>query len=152
MNRRTFLIASIFLLIFSLSACKFSYEEIIDEMNSSFEPEVKKNSILEPGYNFSHMIPKNIYGVDPDELFQLTAPEGAEPDGYEWRLVNSKVKAPKDIKDKSNVISTERILACNLVDKGFLPNEKNRLELWVKVPGYPEPQHDETIVFLITRD
>mgnify|MGYP003516533370 FL=1 len=150
MTRRTFLIASIFLLIFSLSACKFSYEEIIDEMNSSFEPEVKKNSILEPGYNFSHMIPKNIYGVDPDELFQLTAPEGAE--WYEWRLENSKIKAPKNDKDESNVISTERILACNLVDKGFLPNEKNRLESWVKVPGYPDPQHDETIVFLITRE
>lgn len=147
MTRRTFINATILLLIIlPFTACKFSYEEIIDEMNSSFSPELKKTSVLDSNYNFSRMIPKEVYGVRTDKLFQLTAPDDGE--WYKWKLFNSKVNTSGD----ENVIGEGRILSCDLLQKGFLPYEENRIELWVKVPGYPDPQHDSAIVFLITRE
>ena len=40
-----------------LCGCKLSYESMVDELNSNFSPAYKEPSIMDPGYDYSSMIP-----------------------------------------------------------------------------------------------
>lgn len=135
MTRRTFINASFLLvLILSLSACKFSYEEIIEEINSNFSIPVYEPSLLDTNYDYSTMISKELYYIEAGKDLYLIGPGGAEE--YEWTI-------------DGNIVSKERILFYKCEEEGLEKNVAHTLKLTVKIPGRLIPRDDIAILYYI---
>lgn len=131
MTRRTFINATILLLIIlPFTACKFSYEEIIDEINSSFSPEHKDTTLAGLGYDTTKLIPSSVYNVNINNVLMIEAPKGCEK--YTWKVVNSKTSSEGKELVNCTIKNADWEFRMKITENDFVVGEANQLVLVVK--------------------
>ena len=142
----------LFILVLMLCGCKLSYESMVDELNSNFSPAYREPSIMDPGYDYSSMIPSGIYEIKKGNVLMIEAPK--DGDKYYWLVENSKNNEVFEITETINEAGTnipmkeEGLFFYRITEGVFLSNEKNILKLIV-MDKRGVAHKDEAYVYLI---